>query len=120
VRLGRLEARPWTRPRPVTDPSAWSCGRAGIRAREGRVSATPHQQRADTIAGFLCAFALAIAGIAVARTPGLLAPVAIVIALVAARMSTAHRTLAAWTVGLAAAAFVAGMIVAIATDSALF
>jgi hypothetical protein len=84
------------------------------------VSADPHRQRADRIAGFLCAFALAIAGIAVARTPGLLAPVAILLGIVAARMSTAHRALAAWTVALATAAFVVGMTVAIATDSALF
>lgn len=84
------------------------------------MSAIPHQERADRIAGFLCAFALAIAGIAVARTPALLAPVAILIGLVAARMSEAHRTLAAWTVGLATAAFVVGMVVAIATDGALF
>lgn len=84
------------------------------------MNATPHHQRADLIAGFLCAFALALAGVAVARTPGLLAPVAILIALVAARMTTSHRTLAAWTVGLATAAFFVGMTVAIATDSALF
>lgn len=81
--------------------------------------AVPHE-RSDTIAGFLCAFALAIAGIAAVRTPALLAPVAIVIALVAARMSTVHQKLAAWTVGLATAAFVVGMVVAISTDNALF
>jgi len=84
------------------------------------MSAVPHQQRADMIAGFLCAFALALAGIAVARTPGLLAPVAILIGLVAARMSEAHRKLAAWTVGLSTVAFFVGMLVAISTDSRLF
>lgn len=84
------------------------------------MSAVPHQQRADTIAGFLCAFALAIAGIALVRTPGLLAPVAIVIGLVAARMSYAHRKLAAWTVALSTIAFFLGMVVAISTDSSLY
>lgn len=84
------------------------------------MSAVAHQHRTDMIAGFLCAFALAIAGIAVVRTPGLLAPVAIVIGLVAARMSEAHRKLAAWTVGLSTAAFFLGMVVAISTDSRLF
>jgi hypothetical protein len=83
------------------------------------VSAVPHQ-RADTIAGFLCAFALALAGVAAVRTPALLAPVAILIGLVAARMTTAHHKLAAWTVGLATAAFVVGMVVAISTGNALF
>ena len=51
------------------------------------MSAIPQQRRADTIAGFLCAFALALSGIAIVRSPGLLAPAAIVVALVAARMT---------------------------------
>jgi hypothetical protein len=84
------------------------------------VSAIPETRRADTIAGFLCAFSLALAGVAIARTPALLAPAAILVALVAARMSEAHRKLAAWAVGLATAAFVLGMTVAIATDNPLF
>ena len=86
------------------------------------MSAVPQQQprRADTIAGFLCAFALAISLVAIARTPALLAPVAIVLGLVAARMSEAHQTLAAWTVALATLSFLIGMTVAIATDNALF
>jgi hypothetical protein len=61
-----------------------------------------------------------LAGVAIARTPALLAPAAILVALVAARMSEAHRKLAAWAVGLATAAFVLGMTVAIATDNPLF
>jgi len=84
------------------------------------MSAVPQPRRADVIAGFLCAFALAIAGIATVRTPGLLAPVAILVALIAARMSEAHRKLAAWAVGLSTVAFVVGMVVAISTDSALY
>jgi hypothetical protein len=72
------------------------------------------------IAGFLCAFALFLSLVAVARTPGLLAPVAILVALVAARMSDTHRKLAAWTVAAATSAFVLGMSVAIATDNPLF
>ena len=83
------------------------------------MNAVPHQ-RADTIAGFLCAFALALAGIAAVRTPALLAPVAILLGLVAARMSEAHQRLAAWTVGLATASFVVGMVVVISTDNPLF
>jgi ABC-type Mn2+/Zn2+ transport system permease subunit len=84
------------------------------------VSAVPEPRRADLIAGFLCAFSLAIAAVAIARTPGLLAPVAILIALVAARMSDAHRKLAAWAVGLSTAAFLVGMVVAISTDAPLY
>jgi hypothetical protein len=84
------------------------------------VSAVPQHRRADTIAGFLCAFSLALSGVAIARNPGLLGPVAILVALVAARMTLTHRALAAWAVGLAAFAFVLGMSVAIATDNPLF
>ena len=86
------------------------------------MSSVPHSEprRADAIAGFLCAFALALSLVAIARTPALLAPVAILVALVAARMSEAHRKLAAWSVAVATCAFVAGMSVAISTDHPLF
>ena len=80
----------------------------------------PGHRRADSVAGFLCAFSLAVAGIATVRTPALLAPVAILLALVAARMSETHRRLAAWAVGLATAAFVVGMTVAVLTDAPLY
>jgi hypothetical protein len=84
------------------------------------VSTVPEQRRTDLVAGFLSALALALSGIAVVRTPGLLAPAAILVALVAARMTEAHRTLAAWAVGVSTAAFFVGMLVAIATDNPLF
>jgi hypothetical protein len=100
--------------------AALPAGPAARRRSGGdRVSAVPHR-RADTIAGFLCAFSLAVSGIALVRDPGLLAPVAIVLALVAARMTEAHRTLAAIAVGAGGVAFVLGMIVAIWTDHPLF
>jgi hypothetical protein len=84
------------------------------------VSAIPQQRRADTVAGFLCAFSLALSGIAVVRSPGLLAPAAILVALVAARMTESHRTLASATVAVSALAFFFGMVVAIVTASPLF
>jgi len=83
------------------------------------MAAVPHR-RADTVAGFLCAFSLALSGIAVVRTPGLLAPAAILVALVAARMTESHRTLAAAAVAVSALAFFFGMVVAITTDSPLY
>ncbi len=79
-----------------------------------------HQRRADTVAGFLCAFSFALSGLAIALKPGLLAPVAIVLALVAARMTAAHRTLAGVAVILATLGFFFGMIVAISTDNPLY
>jgi len=75
---------------------------------------------AERVAGFLCAFSLALSGVALARTPGLLAPVAIVVALIAVRMTEAHRRLAAVAVVVSSLAFFFGMVIAITTDSSLF
>lgn len=83
------------------------------------MSTVPYRQ-ADRIAGFLCAFSFALSGIAIARHPGLLAPAAILVALVAVRMTESHRTLAAVAVAVGAVAFVLGMTVAISTDASLY
>lgn len=77
-------------------------------------------QNADRVAGFLCAFSFALSGIAIARNPALLATAAILVALVAVRMTQAHRTLAAAAVTVAGCAFVVGMVVAVLTDNGLF
>jgi len=79
------------------------------------MSVVAETRRSDRVAGFLCAFSFALSGIAVARSPGLLAPAAIIVALVATRMTHKHQTLAA-----AAVAFVVGMVVAVLTDSGLY
>jgi hypothetical protein len=84
------------------------------------VSTASAQQRADRVAGFLCAFSFALSGIAIARTPGLLATSAIIVALVAARMTETHRRLASVAVGVGAAAFVVGMSVAVLTDNGIY
>jgi hypothetical protein len=81
---------------------------------------SPQQQRADMVAGFLCAFAFALSGIALVQRPGLLAPVAILLALVAVRMTQAHRTLAGVAVAVAGLAFLFGMIVAIVTEKPIY
>lgn len=72
------------------------------------------------MAGFLCAFSLALSAVAVTRSPGLLATVAIVVALVALRMSEARQTLAAVAVAVAGFSFFLGMVVAIVTSNPLF
>lgn len=72
------------------------------------------------MAGFLCAFSFAISGVALVRHPGLLAPVAILVALVAARMTKGHRTLAAMAVLASGVAFFFGMVIAITTDAPLY
>lgn len=84
------------------------------------MSATQERHHADRVAGYLCAFSFALSGIAVARNPGLLATVAILVALVAVVMTRAHRTLAAVAVAVATGAFFVGMVVAVLTDSALY
>jgi len=84
------------------------------------VSAMAAQHRADRVAGFLCAFSFALSGIAIARTPVLLATAAIILALVAARMTETHQRLASVAVFVAAAAFVAGMAVAVVTDNGIY
>lgn len=84
------------------------------------MSTLEQNHRADRVAGFLCAFSLALSGIAIVRNPGLLATAAIVVALVAVVMTRAHRTLAAVSVAVGAAAFFVGMVIAVLTDSGLY
>jgi hypothetical protein len=84
------------------------------------MSAIEPIRRADSVAGFLCAMSLALSGIALARQPGLLAPAAILVAIVAARMTNTHRTLATFSVATATLAFFFGMVIAISTDNPLY
>jgi hypothetical protein len=74
----------------------------------------------DSVAGFLAALSLALSGIAMVRQPGLLAPAAVIVALVATRMTLAFRTLTTAAVWVSALAFVVGMTVAVVTDNAIF
>ena len=80
----------------------------------------PAYSATDNVAGFLAALSLALSGIAMVRQPGLLAPAAVVVALVAARMTVAYRTLTVAAVWVSALAFVVGMAVAVITDNAIF
>jgi hypothetical protein len=84
------------------------------------LSTVPYNRQADRVSGFLCGFSFALSGIALARNPGLLAPAAIIVALVAVRMTETHRTLAAAAVFVGALAFFLGMTVAITTDTPLY
>jgi hypothetical protein len=114
--MERLEAAAAGPSCPSSDPS----GGAETHGEGPRVSAVASTNRADRVAGFLCAFSFALSGIAVARNPGVLATAAVIVALVAVRMTQAHRTLAAVAVAVAAVAFVLGMTVAVLTDSGLY
>ncbi len=72
------------------------------------------------MAGFLCAFSFTLSALALVRHPGVLATAAILVALVAARMTEAHRTLAAVAVAVSTLAFFFGMLAAVMTDSPLY
>ncbi len=89
--------------------------------RGDRASAT------DTIAGLLAVASIVLSGIAMGfglllqlhAHPARLAPVAIIIALVAARMSARYQSLALKAALFGAVAWVIGMVVAIVTDGPL-
>ena len=75
---------------------------------------------ADTVAGLLASAAIFSSLLALAYRPARIAPVAIVLALVAARMTTTHRRLAGIAVGIATACWFLGMTIAVITRNPLF
>lgn len=83
---------------------------------------------ADTIAGLLAVGSIVLSAISMGfglllqlhAHPARLAPVAIIVALVAARMSARHQSLALQAALFGAFAWVIGMVVAIVTDGPLF
>lgn len=90
----------------------------------------PRRERssaADTIAGLLGVASVVLSGIAMGfglllqldAYPGRIAPVAIIAALVAARMSARYQALALKAALFGAFAWVVGMTVAVVTDSPL-
>jgi hypothetical protein len=84
------------------------------------VTTVPASHSRDIVAGFLCAFSLALSGIALVRNPGLLSSAAIVVALVALRMSPARQTLAGVAVAAGGLAFFFGMLIAVVTAHPLY
>jgi hypothetical protein len=83
---------------------------------------------ADTIAGLLAVASIVLSGIAMGlglllqldARPARLAPVAMLLALVAARMSRRYQSLALKAAVFSGVAWVVGMTVAIVTDGPLF
>jgi hypothetical protein len=75
----------------------------------------------ESVAGILAALAIFMSLIAVARTPLKIAPVAILVALIAVGMAQGRtRKLAAWALVAAGAGWLLGMTIAIATDRPLY
>ena len=72
------------------------------------------------VSGLLSASALFAALLALAYRPARIVPAAIVLALVAARMSNRHRRLAAVAVAAAGICWVLGMTLAVITNNPLY
>ena len=78
------------------------------------------QTAIDAVAGLLATAAIAIAVIGVAYRPARLTPVAILLGLVAARMSYRWRVLAGVAVATGAVAWVIGMTIAVLTSHPMY
>ena len=72
------------------------------------------------MAGLLASAALFVSLVGVVYRPARVIPAAIIVALVAARMTERHSKLAGWAVAVASASFVVGMAVAVLTRNPLY
>lgn len=74
----------------------------------------------ETVAGFLCAFAIFFAGLGVIWHPLRLIPVSMLVALVATAMGGRNSRLAGFSVAFTAACFFLGMAIAVLTRNPLW
>jgi len=75
---------------------------------------------ADTVAGFLATLSIFASVLALAYRPVRVLPFAVVLALVAARMSARQQRLAGWAVAAAVVCWTVGMTIAVVTESPLY
>lgn len=87
---------------------------SSLESGERRTTAT------DAIAGLMAAGSIALGALAIAERPARLAPVAIVLALVASRMSPRFERLGLLAALVAMLGFVLGMTFAVITEAPLF
>ena len=83
-------------------------------------AAAERERPADVVAGFVSAASIFVSLAGIAYRPLRLIPFAILLALIASLMATRNTRLAAIAVGVGAAAFVAGMAVAVLTETPLY
>jgi hypothetical protein len=101
--------------RPAGGPSRRGPTMSSLDASsQGRHTAT------DAIAGVLAAASIALSFVALAERPARLVPVAVVLAIVAGRMSQKHSRLALSAMFIAVVAWVVGLTIVVITDGALF
>lgn len=84
------------------------------------VSPTQGDHPAELVAGFLASAAIFASLIAVVYRPFRIAPVALLIALIAAGMGGRHKGLAAFAVVVGSICFALGMTIAILTGNPLY
>jgi len=89
-------------------------------AEDGRVVDREREGAAATLAGLMAATSIFVSAMGLVYKPVRLLPAAMVLALVASAIGGRHRRLAAGAVVVAAVAWVVGMTIAIATESALY
>ncbi len=75
---------------------------------------------ADTVAGFLATTSIFASCLGMIYRPVRIIPVAIVVALIAARMSARQQRLAGWAVAAGAICWTVGMTIAVVTESPLY
>jgi hypothetical protein len=83
-------------------------------APSGRWSTT------DTVAGLLATISIFASCLGVIYRPVRIIPFAVVVALIAARMSERQQRLAAWAVAVAVVCWTVGMTIAVVTKNPLF
>jgi hypothetical protein len=79
-----------------------------------------HWSSADTIAGFLATLSIFASSLGLIWRPVRLIPFAVVIALIAARMSERNQRIAWFAVVAAVVCWTAGMTIAVITESPLY
>jgi hypothetical protein len=84
------------------------------------VPETTRERPADAVAGLMAALALFAGALALVYRPARLAPVAMLLALIAAAMSERFSRLAAVALAVAALGFVVGATLAIVTHNPIF
>lgn len=83
------------------------------------VESRPSDAR-ETVAGFLAAAAVFASAIGVAYRPARLIPVAVVLVLVAARMTERYSRLVGWAVAITVVCWILGMTIAVVTENPLY
>jgi hypothetical protein len=99
--------------------SNWEQSGARLQSGSGAHSAA-RDRPGEVVAGFLAALAIFAGSLAVVYKPVRIAPVALVVALIAAGIGGRHQRLAALATAVVTVGWVAGMIVCVITERPLF